>query len=179
MNKRKVVLYISMSLDGFIATKDDDLSWLSLVQKEGFDYGYANMMKRSDTYLVGRKTYEIVLDLCHGTFPQAEQLNCIVLTRQNRPSENGVEFYSGQIKALINELKAKPGKDIYCDGGSEIVKLLMNENLIDEYIISVIPTILGDGIRLFAGEIKPINLKLLKSESFETGLVQLHYERIN
>ena len=179
MNNRKVVLYISMSLDGFIATKDDDLSWLSLVQKEGLDYGYADMMKRSDTYLVGRKTYQIVLDLCQGKFPQAEQLNCIVLTRQQRAAENGVDFYSGSIEELVENLKAKPGKDIYCDGGSEIVKLLMDKNLIDEYIISVIPTILGDGIRLFAGGIDSIKLKLLKSESFETGLVQLQYERIN
>jgi dihydrofolate reductase len=63
MAKRKVILYICMSLDGFIATEDDDISWLSLVEKEGEDYGYTEFSKSIDTYIVGRKTYDKVLQL--------------------------------------------------------------------------------------------------------------------
>lgn len=176
MSARKLVLFISMSLDGFIATKEDDLSWLSTVARDGEDYGYGAMMARSDTYLVGRRTYEIVKNLCGGEFPQAQSHTCYILSRELR-QEEGVQFYKGDVEQLIGELKSKPGKDIYCDGGSQVVKTLMEKNLIDEYIISVIPLVLGEGIRLFAGGIDQIPLKLLGAESYPSGLVQLRYTR--
>jgi len=166
-----------MSLDGFIATKEDDLSWLSIVQKEGEDYGYGAMMERADTYIVGRKTYDVVLGLTGGDFPQAKMFDCYVITRDIKESKDGVNFYSGAIEKLIKELKSEVGKDIYCDGGGQIVKLLMEKDLIDEYIISVIPIILGDGKRLFLGGAPQLSLDLVSSESFETGLVQLHYKK--
>lgn len=176
--ERKVVLYISMSLDGFIATNDDDLSWLSIAQKEGLDYGYAAIQERSDTYIVGRKTYDIVLGLTGGVFEQANLFDCYVITRQQKESENGVSFFNGNIETLINELKSKDGKDIYCDGGGQIVKLLMEKNLIDEYIITVMPIVLGDGKLLFIGGNQKIDIELVKSEQFETGVVQLHYKKL-
>jgi dihydrofolate reductase len=178
MPQRKVVLYISMSLDGFIATREDDLSWLSQVETEGEDYGYGEMLQRCDAYLIGRKTYEVVLGISGGEFPQAAMFDCYVLTRQRRMNENGIKFYNGAIKALLQSLQSLQGKDIYCDGGGEIVQLLMAENLIDEYIISVIPTILGDGKRLFNGEVAPINVRLKNSQQYASGLVQLRYEKI-
>lgn len=175
MEKRKVILYISMSIDGFIASKDDDLSWLSVVKKDGEDYGYSDFCKQVDTYIVGRKTYEIVLKLTGGIFPQSEQFNCFVITRKERKNINGITFYNDNIETLINQLKNEEGKDIYCDGGAEIVKLLMNKNLIDEYIISVIPIVLGDGIPLFKGGIPEIKLLAKPSKHYKSGLVQLHY----
>ena len=177
MNNRKLILYISMSLDGFIATNEDDLSWLSVVEKEGEDYGYVAFNSTVDTYIVGRTTYDTVLKLTGGTFPPANQHNCYVITRKERESENGVTFYNGDIETLINKLKRENGKNIYCDGGGQIVKLLMDKNLIDEYRISVIPIILGDGKRLFKGGTPMINLKGLPSKQYESGLVHLRYEK--
>ncbi len=168
-----------MSLDGFIATNEDDLSWLSCVEKEGEDYGYETFNASVDTYIVGRATYDVILKLTGGHFPQADKLDCYVLTRDVRPSENGVNFYTGSLEALIAELKSKPGKDIYCDGGAQVVKSLMENNLIDEYIISVIPIVLGDGKRLFLGGVPRANLKVLPPKYFDTGLVQLHYLQEN
>ena len=166
-----------MSLDGYIATNDDDLSWLSIVEKEGLDYGYGAMMERTDAYIVGKKTYDVILGLTGGDFPQAKMFDCYVITRQEIESKEGITFYNGDINSLISKLKSEKGKDIYCDGGSHIVKLLMEEDLIDEYIISIIPISLGDGIRLFKGGTPTLNLELVKSESFETGLTQLQYIR--
>ena len=165
-----------MSLDGFIATKTDDLSWLNIVATEGEDYGYSAMLERSDTYILGRRTYDIVKELCGGDFPQAKTHQCYILSREQR-MEEGVHFYGGNIEDLLSELRSIPGKDIYCDGGSQVVKLLMEKNLIDEYIISIIPVVLGDGIRLFAGGIEQIPLKLIASKSYNSGLVQIHYIR--
>ena len=178
METRKVILYISMSVDWFIATNDDDLSWLEVVQAEGEDYGYEAFNQTVDTYILGRKTYEVVLQLTGGTFPQAERHTCYIITRQEREPENGVTFYSGDLAELITQLKKEPGKNIYCDGGAEIVRLLMQQNLIDEYIISVIPVMLGKGKRLFLGETPFQNLKALPSKHYKSGLVQLHYVKI-
>lgn len=166
-----------MSLDGFLATNDDDLSWLSVVEKEGEDYGYDEFNKTVDTYIVGRKTYETVLKLTGGKFPPFEQHKCYIITRQERNNDNGVTFYNGNIKELITRLKSENGKNIYCDGGAEIVKLLMEENLIDEFRISIIPIILGDGKRLFKGGTPMMNLKALPSKQYASGLVHLRYEK--
>ena len=166
-----------MSLDGFISTEDDDLSWLSIVEKEGEDYGYNSFIETVDTYIVGRITYETILKLTGGVFPQAKKYKCYVITRQEGEAEEGVTFYNGNIETLIKELKSIEGKNIYCDGGGQIVKLLMEKNLIDEYIVSVIPVILGRGKRLFLGNTPSIELKALPTKSYETGLIQLHYQK--
>lgn len=176
---RELILYISMSLDGFIATEDDDLSWLSVVEKEGEDYGYDDFNDTVDTYIVGRITYEKILELTGGVFPQAAKHQCYVITRESREPENGVTFYSGEIGELIGELKSRNGKHIYCDGGGQVVKLLMDKNLIDEYVISVIPVILGNGKRLFMGGTSTIPLHALPVKYFNTGLVQLRYRKAN
>jgi len=179
MNNRKLILYISMSLDGFIATNDDDLSWLSIVEKEGEDYGYAKFSENISSYIVGRKTYETILKLTGGVFPQSDKYDCYVITRQKRKQENGVTFYNDDIEVLIAKLKQEGSGDIYCDGGGEIVKLLMEKNLIDRYIISIIPVILGDGKRLFLGGTEMIKLNAKEVKYFDSGLIQLHYEKSN
>lgn len=176
MNKRKVILYISMSLDGFIAGENDDLSFLSAMEKEGEDYGYAEFTKDVDTYIVGRKTYAKVMDMIN-TFPQAEQYDCYILTRQDIPNTDNLTFYNGELIELIAKIRQTEGGNIYCDGGAEIVKLFMEHDLIDEYIISVIPTILGKGTRLFSGGTQAFQIKFVTEKQYETGLVQLHYVR--
>ena len=176
MSTRKVILYISMSLDGYLAGPNDDLSFLNAVMMEGEDYGYGEFTSGVDTYIVGRKTYEVVMGMIND-FPQAQQYNCYILTRTAREPENGVTFYSSDLEALISRLKSEPGKNIYCDGGAEIVRLFMEKHLIDEYIISIIPTILGDGKKLFMGGTPPENIELVGSKSFDSGLVQVHYRK--
>lgn len=172
-----MILFISTSLDGYLATKDDNLSFLDAMSIAGKDYGYSAFTKEVDTYIVGRKTYDVVRDLLHGEFPQANQFECYVITRQIKEPENGVKFYSGSLKELVESLKAKTGKNIYCDGGGEIVRLLLQDGLIDEMIISIIPVLLGSGKRLFLEHEKPQTLQLTDVKPYETGLVQLRYER--
>ena len=173
---RKVFLYICMSLDGFIATNDDDLAWLSIVEKEGEDYGYADFTANIDTYIVGRKTYAKVIDMV-GSFDHVKNYDCYVITRQDIPNTEQITFYNGDLVELIENIRKKEGKHIYCDGGAEIVKLLMDKDLIDEYIISVIPALLGDGKRLFKGGTEARKIELISEKKFDTGLLQLHYKR--
>ncbi len=175
--QRRVVLYTSMSLDGFLATPEDGLEWLSRVQVPGEDYGYSAFLDQVDTYIVGRRTYEVVKSLTGGTFPHAHSLDCYVLSRQQFEPEEGVKFYSGSLEELIAGLKHLPGKDIYCDGGGGAVQSLMEKALIDAFIISIVPVLLGEGKRLFLGEVPGGDLELLQCQTYDSGLVQLHYAR--
>ncbi len=172
-DSRKVILYIAMSLDGYIARQDGDLDWLLKFQSADEDYGYHEFIKSVDTIMMGRKTYDKVLSFGIGV-PHLDK-KCYIITRRERNSEGNISFYNNSMKDLISQLKAGSGKNIFVDGGAEIVNELMRLNLIDEFIISIIPVILGSGIRLFHNSIPEHPLMLTSSKSYESGLVQLHY----
>ena len=174
--KRKVVLYIAESLDGFIAKEDNDISWLSIVEKPNEDYGYNDFVNTIDTVIMGRKTYEKVLSF-GIEFPHKDKKS-YVLSRTLEGTNENVEFYNGNINDLTKMLKSEDGKNIFIDGGAEVVREFRNENLIDEYIISIIPVLLGKGIRLFKDSDMENKLKLIESKVFDSGLVQLRYERL-
>ena len=170
---RKVVLYIAMSLDGYIADKNGELDFLSIVHKEGEDYGYFEFINSIDTVLIGRKTFDWILSHAE-VYPHLDK-KTYVITRQQLKERENIQFYNGDIQSLISKLKSEKGNNIFCDGGAELVNLLLRNKLIDEMIISVIPIILGGGIKLFDDNILFQNLSLISSKPFESGLVQLHY----
>jgi dihydrofolate reductase len=173
--QRKLILYISTTLDGFIAKPNDDLSFLSIVEQEGEDYGYVDFVNTIDTVIMGRKTYDWVMTQV-PVFPHADK-TAFIITRTARPSIGNTHFYTGNLKELVQKLKAAPGKNIYCDGGAAIVHELLKEHLIDELILSIIPILVGDGIKLFKDGLPEQQLALISSKQFEKGLVQLHYKR--
>lgn len=175
-DSKKVISNVAMSLDGFIAGPDGDISFLSKVEKKGEDYGYTEFIKSIDTIIVGRKTYDKILSI---GFKYPDDKEIYIITRNEKPDHRRLKVFSGSLKILISELKAKGGKNIFCDGGSEIINQLLMDNLIDEFIISVIPVILGDGIPLFQNLIPKTDLKLLNCQKFDTGLVQLHYIKVD
>lgn len=169
---RKVILYIAMSLDGFIAKENDDISFLDSVVVENEDYGYKEFYQTIDTVIMGRKTYDKVNSLVEE-FPH-KNLKTYIISKSKRESFENTEFYNGDLKDLIDNLKSKEGKNIFVDGGAAIVNLLMEQNLIDEMIVSIIPIILGNGIRLFNQENEK-KIKLNDAKQFDSGLVKLHY----
>lgn len=172
---RKVILYIAISLDGYIAKPNDDLSFLSIVQQDGEDYGYTNFIKSVDTVILGRKTYDWVMSQV-PVFPHADK-NTFIITRTARPGIGNTNFYTGKLVELISRLKTEQGKNVFVDGGSEIVNELLNENLIDEFIVSVIPILVGNGKKLFKDGRPEQKLELISTKQFEKGLTQLHYKR--
>ncbi len=170
---RKTIVFIAASLDGFIAGPDDNLTFLDLVAKEGEDYGYADFMRNVDTVMVGRKTYDWVMKQV-AEFPHAD-IESYVITRTEKPALGKTAFYTGNPVTLVKELVQKEGKNIFIDGGAELVNSLLKEKLVDEIYLSVIPVILGDGIRLFhTGNPMQVST-LVSAKQFSTGLVQLHY----
>lgn len=174
---RQLSLFIACSLDGYIAKPNDDLSFLKMVEKEGEDYGYAAFIEQIDTIILGRKTYDyVVREIGTEHYDNGERA-IYVITSQKRAAVGRTTFYSGNLKELIQELRSKAGKNLYCDGGAELIHALLQEDLIDEITVSIIPILLGEGVRLFKDGRQEQVLELLTTKTFETGLVQLHYKR--
>lgn len=174
---RKLSLFIATSLDGYIAKPNDDLSFLKLVDKEGEDYGYQEFMSDIDTIIMGRKTYDYVLKAIGTSHYDNGQRDVYVITGTARPAAGRTTFYTGNLTELVRRLKSDSGKNIYCDGGSEIINELLQHDLIDEFIISVIPVLVGNGTRLFKDNRPEQQLELVSVKSFDTGLTQLRYKR--
>lgn len=174
---RKISLFIAMSLDGYIAQPNDDLSFLKLVEKEGEDYGYAEFTSQIDTIIIGRRTYDYVVNEIGASHYDNGERDVYVITRTERPQVGRTIFYTGNLTELVERLKSENGKNIYCDGGAEIINELLKQDLIDEFVISVIPVLLGDGTRLFNNRRPEQVLEFITVKTFETGLVQLHYKR--
>ena len=170
---RKVILFIAMSLDGYIAKPDDNIGFLDKMNVEGEDYGYSTFIETVDTIILGRRTYDKLLSM--GVEAPYGERKVFVLTKKQRQSDGNISFYSGEMTKLISSIKKSSGKNIYCDGGAETIWQMLNARLIDEMIISVVPILLGDGIRLFGRTFPENELTLIKSKTFEKGLVQLHY----
>ncbi|AGA80483.1 dihydrofolate reductase family protein [Echinicola vietnamensis] len=174
---RKVKLFIATSLDGFIAQPNDDLSFLKLVEKEGEDYGYTAFTSTVDTIIIGRKTYDYVVKEIGASHYDNGKRDVYVVTRTDRPDSGRIKFYSGSLVDLIAKLKSKKGKDIYCDGGAEVVNELLKNDLIDELTISIVPILVGNGTRLFKEGRPEQLLEFVSAKTFDTGLVQLYYKR--
>ncbi|WP_369014853.1 dihydrofolate reductase family protein [Flavobacterium anhuiense] len=174
---RKISLFIAMSLDGYIAKPNDDLSFLKLVEKDGEDYGYAKFTADIDTIIIGRKTYDYVLKEIGASHYDNGQRDVYVITRTERPQIGRTIFYTGNIAELVEKLKSEKGKNIYCDGGAEVINELLKNSLINEFIISIIPVLLGNGTKLFKDGRPEQILEFVSAKTFETGLVQLYYKK--
>lgn len=168
---RKIVLFVATSIDGFIAGKDGNTDWLFT---EG-DFGYHEFYNSIDTTIMGYNTYFYIRHF--PEFPYPDKKNYVFSRKKRIPDENPVEFVFGNVVEFTQKLKVSEGKNIWLVGGGQINSLLLNANLIDQMIISIHPTALGDGIKLFRDEsLKNFNFKLIHHEIFERGLVQLTYE---
>ncbi|MBI1317247.1 dihydrofolate reductase [bacterium] len=173
-HNRKLILYIASSLDGLIAAPGDNLDFLQRVQIEREDYGYADFVASVDTVLMGRRTYDSVTR--QVDFPHADK-TAYIWTRTHSPSLGQTQFYTGDLSDLIRELKNQTGKNLFCDGGAELAQALLQRDLLDEIILSVVPVFLGAGVRLFREGLPERAFQLLSAGSFASGMVQLHFER--
>ena len=172
--RRKVIVHIATSAVGYIARPDGDLEWLtSRPAPEGF-YGMNAFMQSVDTKFLGRKTYEASLRM--GAKFDSEN-RTFVFSRRSSPANAppGVEFVKDAIGPFVSRLREQPGKDIWLMGGGEIIAAFLDEKAIDEFVISVVPVFIGEGIPLIARRHRHAPLELRSIERFDDGLVQLHY----
>lgn len=174
---RKVVLFIAMSLDGYVADSNGGVGWLKGQgnDNENIDV-YSQFVKDVDTILMGWNTYNQVTTELSPTEWVYGDFTTYVITHNKIDSSEKIRFTSEDPAELLEKLKSENGKDIWICGGANLVQQLMRDNLIDQYYISVIPTLLGSGIRLFESVEREIKLKLLKTQTYN-GITDLVYTR--
>ncbi len=172
---RKVTLFIAMSLDGYIADSKGKVDWL-----EGQDENvespdiYGEFVKDIDTVIMGRNTYDqIVTELLPNDWVY-HGMTTYVVTHHREESSEEVYFTDQNPTDLVRKLKEEDGKGIWICGGAEVVRRLVEENLIDCYYLTVIPVLLGSGIRLFGNNSNEMKLRLVKSQSYN-GMTDLVY----
>lgn len=174
---RKITLFIAMSLDGYIADKQGKVDWLEGQGEnaDGVD-SYSAFIKEVDTVIMGWNTYhQIVTELSPDEWVY-HGLTAYVITHRKQNSSEEIRFTAEDPITLVKKLKSEKGKDIWICGGADVISQLVKKDMIDCYYITVIPTILGSGIRLFENSEKEIKLRLLKSQSYN-GMTDLVYVR--
>ncbi len=175
MPQRKIIVNIATSADGYVARRDGDLDWLTeRPAPKGF-YGLPEFERSTDAKILGRKTFDRSLEL--GARFRADAVH-YVFSRQRPPASlpPGVQFVSEPIGAFAERLRTQPGKNVWMMGGGEIIASFLDEGAIDEFIMTVVPTFIGEGIPLLAPRHRTVALRLLGVQQFPDGVVQLHYE---
>ena len=173
--RRKIIVHIATSADGYIARPDGDLEWLtSRPAPKGF-YGIGAFMKTVDTMLIGRKTYDASQRM-GAKFDSKGRY--IIFSHHARPADapSGLEFVNGPIGPFVSQLRDQPGKNIWLMGGGDLIASFLDEQAIDEFVITMVPVFIGDGIPLIARRHRHVPLELQSLERFENGVVQLHYK---
>ncbi|HEY4537557.1 MAG TPA: dihydrofolate reductase family protein [Erysipelothrix sp.] len=172
--KRNLVLFISSSLDGYIATKDESLEWLFEVDGEG-DNGFTEFYETVDTVLMGRTTYDWIMKQDVKEFPYRDK-DSYVFTRTATADNENVKFITHNVVEFVQDLKAREGKNIWIVGGGELLHTFIQGKIVDEFIITLAPKIIGSGIPLFKEDDNQLNLSLKGIKQWNQ-FVELHYER--
>ena len=172
MHNRNLILFIAVSLDGYIATKEDSLDWLFSVEGEG-DNGYSDFYETVDTVIMGKKTYDWVMDNI-DEFPYQNKA-CYVFTRSDVKDTEHVQFVRDDVVHFTDQLKEQEGRNIWIVGGGELLSSFMEEQLIDEMILTIAPVIIGGGIPLFKEGQYQTDFTLKGTRKFNQ-FVELHYE---
>ncbi len=165
---RKIVLYIASSLDGYIARSNGDIDWLFTDQ----NYGYTKFLDSIDTVLLGRKTYDQVLTF--GEYPYQEKKSYVFTKNRDFQATSDVEVVT-HLESFVKDLRLLEGKNIWLVGGALLIRDFLNQNFVNEVILSVHPLILGDGIPLFANP-NTTALQLTGCQTYSSGMVQLSYD---
>jgi len=174
---RKTVLFIAMSLDGFIADSGGGVGWLKGqgCDSENLDV-YSGFVKHIDTILMGWNTYhQVTVELSPEEWIYRDFIT-YVFTHNKINSTEQIRFTDEDPVSLLEKLRSGYGKNIWVCGGANLVQQLMCKDMIDQYYISVIPTLLGSGIRLFGNIEKEIKLRLIKTQTYN-GITDLVYAR--
>ena len=176
--RRCVTLHMVSSLDGFIAKKDNTVSWLdraegvyeagvSISQEEA-----AAFVKAIDCYVLGSRTYEHALQL---GWPYGDTPAVVVTGRKLSSTKKSVEFYSGDLKTLVDVKLAPRYRNIWLVGGAMLSQRFLELGLVDEINLTIAPILLGEGLRLFDASPTEDRWNLQNVVAYKNGFVELSY----
>ena len=177
-SRRKIIVFIATSADGYIARPDGDVGWLDRPRPKG-NYGMGEFFRSIDTILWGRKTYTKGLEMGASPAGYGSKVRTYVFSHQPRASSApGVEFVNEPVETFATRLRATPGKDIWMMGGAGLIGSFLDAGQIDEFIINIVPVFIGEGIPLIQPRQRSVPLTLLSPQSYPDGVVRLHYSVI-
>jgi dihydrofolate reductase len=175
-----VTLHVVSSLDGFIARIDNSVSWLEAdgsIYEAGVSISEEEasaFVKAIDCYVLGSRTYEHALAL---GWPYGDTPTVVVTGRKLPSTRKSVEFYSGDLKILLDEKLAPRYRNIWLVGGAMLSQRFLRLNLVDEIRLTVAPVLLGDGLRLF-GSLAEERWNLKNVVAYKNGFVELSYSAL-
>ncbi|MEN3368072.1 MAG: hypothetical protein V7609_215 [Verrucomicrobiota bacterium] len=168
-NARRVRYSVAVSLDGFIAAPAGEFDWIIVDPASDF----AAVFKQFDTFLMGRRTFEVTQQDGAPAMPTGTQT--IVFSRTLRQSDYPHVVITSEVNKTISTLKKKPGKDIWLFGGGELFRSVLHAGLIDTIELAVMPILLSQGIPLLAAGARSPSLQLTESKTLPSGTVLLSY----
>lgn len=171
-DRPQISIYIAMSIDGYIARKNGNLDWLQYGHTGDEDYGFKNFINSIDALILGRNTYEVVSGFDEWPY---KGKRVIVLSHTLTEVRKEAELFSGQMTDLTSMLYSEGIKRVWVDGGITVSKFL-EAGLVDDITLSVIAMVLGSGIPLFSTMNQEHKCRLISTQAYPSGLVQLKYE---
>jgi len=173
-----VTLHMVLSLDGIIARKDNTVSWLDSpgdVYEKGVSEGHAdNVVASIDCFVLGSRTYEHALQL---GWPYGDTPAVVITNRELPATRKNVEFYSGDLGKLVDEVLAPHYRNVWLVGGAVLCQSFLRLGLVDEISLMIVPVLLGDGLRLFENSGEENRWQLGNVVAYKTGFVELLYRR--
>ncbi|MFC4306690.1 dihydrofolate reductase family protein [Cohnella boryungensis] len=179
--KRRIILDLAVTLDGFIEGKNGEVDWCIM----DAELGFINFLNQIDTILYGRKSYDLWGQFTPGTehtdsekefWDVVHSKQKYVFSRTQKGTDHNAIFINDRILEEVNKLKNKPGKDIWLYGGANLITTFIHLGLVDEFRLSVHPVVLGEGKPLFVDIKQRLNLKMVNTRTFPSGVVQLIYQ---
>ncbi|WP_303786912.1 dihydrofolate reductase family protein [Azovibrio restrictus] len=172
MGRPLVSAFLALSLDGFIAGPDGDLAWLDAYATDSIqETGYAGLMHRIDTLVMGRNTHEKLLSFDPWPYPERR---VVVLTHRPFAARHGESAEAGPLGEVLHRLWQQGARHVYLDGG-DVVRQGLADGLVDELTLSWVPVILGAGISLFGGLRHPSSWQAGDVRRLPSGLIQAVY----
>jgi dihydrofolate reductase len=170
---RSVVLGLGISLDGYIARSDDSIDFLFMPK----DYSMAPFFKTIDTAIMGRKTYEVSLNMgAAGSFKGSTKYY-VVSTTLPPGEKHGAIITRQSPKSLVAEIRKSDGKNIWLMGGGILAREFLKADLVDEIYLGVLPLLIGGGIPLFPSGFPERKFELTENKTFSKGFIALRYKR--
>lgn len=172
--KRKVILGLGISIDGYIARLNGAVDFLFMPK----DYSMAPFFQTIDTAIMGRKTLDAALKMGGGSFGGSSMPTYVLSRTKPAGERDGLIFVNQPLSKLIQQIRKRPGKHIWMMGGGELARDFLKSDLVDELYLGIVPVLLGEGIPLFPAGFPQRNFKLLENKTFSKGLIALKYQRV-
>jgi len=172
---RNVILGLGISLDGYIARPDGSVDFLFMPK----DYSMAEFFARIDTAIMGRKTLDAAIKMGGGGGGSFGSMTSYVFSRSQPPGKRQELIYVNEApREFVDRLRKQPGKDIWLMGGGELARSFLQDDLVDELYLGVVPVLLGEGIPLFPSVFPQREFALLENKTYSKGLIALKYKRV-